>query len=508
MTGVLPLIGRSLIVLAGAFLLRALTESERVPGQTGAIFGLGYATLWLAAADRQPGSPSQLSRVFHGLVALVIAVPLLWEATTRFQVFSPGASAATLGVFTLVTLAVAWHRHLQILAGVATIGAALAMPALAIATNATSPFALVAVALVAVTWVLGEMRGWRWLAWPAGSAELLLVVILLGRAFATPPLEPAGFVLGVLALLLAVSTAPFVIRALRKTAGARVFDGVHALVVVPICLVGLSAGAAQATSIGFGAIGTVMIAAGASLYWLAFVRVLPQQGAGRNFYTGTSVALAYVVVGVSQLLPGPAAALLLSTFALGALWWGGRLGLAVLTLHATLLLAVAAVECGLVTAVLGVWIGWPGAWPALSVISIVVLAALVGAVVYGITRPSATPRWLNIAAHVVLNALALVAIGGAVLIWLGPVIAGTPPALSALATLKTSVLATSGVVLSIIGRQVRWREIGWLAYPVLAVGALQLLVEHVAVSHAATMFVALAIYGVALVIASRARSTR
>ena len=113
----LPLIGRSLIVLAGAFLLRALTESGRIPGQAGAIFGLGYATLWLAAADRQPGSPSQLSRVFHGLAALVIAVPLLWEATTRFQFFSPGASAATLGVFTLVTLAVAWHRHLQILAG-------------------------------------------------------------------------------------------------------------------------------------------------------------------------------------------------------------------------------------------------------------------------------------------------------------------------------------------------------------------------------------------------------
>ena len=198
--------------------------------------------------------------------------------------------------------------------------------------------------------------------------------------------------LGVLALLLGVSTAPFVIRALRKTAGARVFDAVHALVVVPICLIGLSAGAEQATSISFGALGTVMIAAGAGLYWLGFVRVLPQQGAGRNFYTATSVALAYVVVGVSQLLPGPAAALLLSTAALGALWWCGRLGRAVLALHATLLLAVAAVECGLVDAVLGVWIGWPNAWPALSVISVVVLAALVGAMVYGITRPSATPQ--------------------------------------------------------------------------------------------------------------------
>jgi len=502
-TSLLPLIGRSLIVLAGAFLLRAITESGRVPGRAGAMLGLGYAAFWLAAADRQPGSPSRLSRTFHGIIALVIAMPLLWEATTRFQFFVPNASAATFGLLTVLTLVVAWHRDLQIMAAAATVGATVALPALALASRTTGPFALLAVILVAVTWFLGEARGWRWLAWPVGFAELLLVGILLARALATPSLEPLGFTLWVLALLMAISTAPFVIRALRDSPGTRVFDAVHALVAVPICLVGLSAGMAQATNVGVGVIGAGLIAAGAGLYWLGFVRVLPRQGAGRNFYTGTSVALAYVVVGASQLLPGPAASLVCSAAALSALWWSGRIGCAVLVLHATLLLAVAAVESGLVDAAFAVWIGWPQAWPPMPLVSIVVLATLVGGMVYAITRPAATPRWLSITAHVLLNGLALMAMGGAVLIWLGPFLSGTPPAPAALATMKTSVLATSAVVLSILGRQVRWREIGWLAYPALAVGAVQLLVEHLTASHAATWFVALVIYGVAVVITSR-----
>jgi hypothetical protein len=503
----LPFVGRSLIVLAGAFLLRSLAESGHMPGRTGAILGLGYATLWLTAAERGLGSPSELSRLFHGLTALVIAVPLLWEATTRFGFFPPAVSAATLGLFTIAAFAVASHRRLQILAGIATSGAVLAMPALAIATRATGVFAVLAIAVVIATWILGETRGWRWLAWPAGLAELLLAWILMARALAAPSLEPVNLTLGVLLFLLTVATAPFVIRAIRKGAGARVFDAVHAIVAVPMCLVGLSVGASQATPTGVGAIGAVMAAAGAGLYWIEFSRVLPRQGAGRNFYTGTSVALAYVVVGASEVLPAPAAALVCSAAALAALRWSGRPGCAVLALHATLLLGAAAIAAGLIDAVLSVWVGWPRVWPAISFSSVGVLAVLVVGMGYGMTRDSAKSGWLSTVAYVALNALTLVAIGGAVLIWVGPFIAGTPPAPPILATLKTAVLALSGVLLSIAARQSR-REVGWLAYPVLAVGAVQLLIEHAATSRAATWFVALAIYGIALVIASRSLSRR
>ena len=500
MAGALPLVGRTFIVLAGAFLLRALSESGRVPGRTGAILGLTYAAVWLAAAERYPGSPSSLNRLFHGLVAVAIGLPLLWEATTRFQFFSALPAAGTLGLLSVTALAVAWHRDLPILAGAATVGAALLAPTLAIATDVTGPFALVAIGVVASTWLLGETRGWRWLAWPAGLAEIVLALRLMARALQQPPLESPGVVIGVLGLLLAVATAPFVIRALRQTAGARVFDAAQALVAVPICLVGLVAGAGQISSAGVAAIGVVMVAAGAGLYGLGFARVLPHQGAGRNFYTATSVALAYLVVGASQLLAEPAASLVFAGLAVAAVWGSDRLGSAVIALHAALLAVVAATGSGLFTATLGVWVVTPDRWPTLSLTSALVLTAIVGAAVLGATWSTSKPAWLAATGRVILNALALVQVGGAVLLWLGPTVAGTA---SRMTTMRTGVLSVAAVLLAAVGRSTRWREFGWLVYPVLAAGGIQLVVGGLAVATAATLFVALAIYGVALVMTSR-----
>jgi hypothetical protein len=502
MTGVLPLLGRTFIVFAGAFLLRALVESGQVPGRTGAILGLAYAAIWLVAADRHPGSPSSLNRLFHGLAAVGISLPLLWEATTRFQFFPAVTAAGTLGLLTVIALVVAWHRDLQALAGVATVGAVLLAPTLVIATDTTGPFALVAIGVVASAWVLGETRGWRWLAWPAGLAEVLIAVRLTARALHEPPLEAAGVVLGVLALLLAVTTAPFVIRALRKMAGARVFDAVHALVGVPVCLVGLVAGAAQITSVGVAAIGAVMVAAGVGLYTLSFARVLPHQGAGRNFYTSTSVALAYGVVGAWQLVSRPAV-FLFAGLAIAAVWGSGRLGSAAVALHAALLAVVAAIGSGLLGATLAVWAGTPAAWPTLSVTSGLVLTATVAAAVWSATSPASTPVWLSTTARVILDTLALVLVGGVLLIWVGPIVAGTPAAPAHVATLRTGVLSGAALLLAAAGRRVHWRELRWLVYPVLAVGGLQLIVEGFTVATATTLFVALAMFGVALVVASR-----
>jgi len=44
--------GRTLLVLGGGYLLRALTESGALPPMAGVTLGLTYALLWLLAADR------------------------------------------------------------------------------------------------------------------------------------------------------------------------------------------------------------------------------------------------------------------------------------------------------------------------------------------------------------------------------------------------------------------------------------------------------------------------
>ena len=52
LTNAPALLGRLLLVLGGAYLLRSLTEDERVPATVGAALGVGYGMIWLAAAHR------------------------------------------------------------------------------------------------------------------------------------------------------------------------------------------------------------------------------------------------------------------------------------------------------------------------------------------------------------------------------------------------------------------------------------------------------------------------
>ena len=48
--------GRALLGLAGAYLLRALTESGALPPQAGVAIGILYAILWLVWAARTPAA--------------------------------------------------------------------------------------------------------------------------------------------------------------------------------------------------------------------------------------------------------------------------------------------------------------------------------------------------------------------------------------------------------------------------------------------------------------------
>jgi hypothetical protein len=90
--------GRTLLVLGGGYLLRALTESGALPPLAGVTLGLTYALLWLLAADRAGAKARTLSAAFHGAAAVLLAFPLLWEATSRFRLLSPAAGAGCLAL--------------------------------------------------------------------------------------------------------------------------------------------------------------------------------------------------------------------------------------------------------------------------------------------------------------------------------------------------------------------------------------------------------------------------
>jgi len=71
------------------------------------------------------------------------------------------------------------------------------------------------------------------------------------------------------------------------------------------------------------------------------------------------------------------------------------------------------------------------------------------------------------------------------------------------ATVRTIALAATALALAWLGRAPQWREAAWLVYPTLAAGGVKLLAEDFPHSTAATLFVALAMYGGALIAAPR-----
>jgi hypothetical protein len=73
----------------------------------------------------------------------------------------------------------------------------------------------------------------------------------------------------------------------------------------------------------------------------------------------------------------------------------------------------------------------------------------------------------------------------------------------AVATLRTAVLSAAALVVAWLGRRVRTRDFGALLYPLLAAGGIKVILEDLRASPPLLLFVALALYGGALIVGPR-----
>lgn len=137
--GTVALAGWTLLVMAGAYLARALTDARAVPTVVGVGLGLGYAALWLLRADREAARERRESAAFHAVAAGLIAFPLLWEATTRFGLLGARTAAAAVAGACALGLGVAWRRGLAVVACAWTALALATAVALLAATRGTEP---------------------------------------------------------------------------------------------------------------------------------------------------------------------------------------------------------------------------------------------------------------------------------------------------------------------------------------------------------------------------------
>ena len=344
--GLLSLVGRTSIVVGGAYMLRALTDLGQLPAGAGVVMALVYALTWLAAADRAAAAGRAPSALVHGVTAVVLGLSILWEASTRFGFLSGDTAAAALAAFGGLVLAVAWRRRLQWVAAAASLGTIVTTLALVGATGQAVPFSMLLILIGVLTLWLGYDRDWFWLRWPAAIVVDVFVLGLAARATAQPPLEPPAAVIAVQVSLLAAYLSSFALRTLWRGRTVIPFEIAQTAAALAVGLGGAIV-VARASGTGEAALGLAATLLGLGGYAVAFAFVGRRQGLGLNFYFYATLAMVLTLTGLTGLLPAAALAVALGALAVATIWIGHRISRPALTVHAAAYGAVAALVSGL-----------------------------------------------------------------------------------------------------------------------------------------------------------------
>ena len=498
--GTPTLVGRSLLVLAGAFLLRALTEGGTFTPTAGVAIGVAYAAVWIAASAVAARKGARGSAGFYAVCSAMIVGPLLFEAATSFGVLSPAASATTLAVMTGAGLFVASRWRLQSAAWIFSLGGlatAAAMATVRPPGEAATAF-LVGLGL-AVFW-LAEEREWDFLMWVTAFAADLGVLRLTAITTA-PGARPENFgsvhppFLAVLqAILVAGFVGTVVFRALRGRRPLKVFDFVQTAVV---WIVGWGGAMQLARSQDWGASGLSLGAVVGALvaYYGAFGIVDRRQGRNRAFLYLSSLGLGLVLVGLPGLLGGASAAVWsIAAGAVAAV--GSRWDRVTLRVHAAVLLMAAWIGSGFAAAVVA-RLGGAGDVPAIGAVLVGALTVVTTTIVlFG--RRLRSPGWaqrLPLTIMLAMTALAVasaIALGFETAMGQGTALVVGTVALSMVTVGLAVLVAKAGVV-----------EAGWLVYPFLVITGLRMIAVDLSSGRTLVLVIALATYGVALIVSTR-----
>jgi hypothetical protein len=496
------LVGRSLLVLAGGFFLRALTEAGTLAPRTGVAFGLAYAGAWVAVAVADAHRGRHGSAGFYAACAALIANPLLFEAVTSFGVMSETTAALALAAMAAVGLVVAAHWNMHVAAWVFGVGALATAIALAMARPPGEASSAVVV-LLGLGWLwLENRRGWNVLTWLTALAADVAVLRLTALAVTSHDL-PAGFGAvhpWAVALLQAALVTGYVgastVRALR---GRRPLRGFDVAQTIAAWLVGWGGGLRLAEAQGWTTDGLSVFCLGvaAIAYAGAFVIVDRRHGRNRAFFFLSSIGLASVILGMPG-IAGSFTAVVWAAIAVVVAVVGSQWDRVTLRAHSVAFLLAAWVPSHLAVAVLGSLSGGRIGGSSWQIQAMVVAALTVistGIVFFG--RRAREAEWVGRLPMAGLLAMSTLAVAAA-MVSVGHGVA-SPFAVG----LGTVALAGAAVGLALLASRWGVVEAGWLVYPMLVLTGLKVVSQDLGSGRAVVLVVALASYGTALVAAPR-----
>ena len=504
----LPVIGRALLGLAGAFLLRALTESGAFSPRTGVGVGLIYAMVWLVWAARTP-SAQRLETAVHGLTSVLVLSPLLFEATTTFHAISTWTAGGLLLAFTLFGLAVSWRKDLLIVATFATLGGLGTSAALLFATSDVLPFTFVLLAIGLAVEVSACLNHWlseRWLSASAADLAVLLATWLAAREHGVPegyaPIPHTALLVALVALL-AIYLTSTIVRTLLRGLTFTWFETAQCAVAFLISV----GGGLQLTGADprvAPALAVVALLCAAACYMVSFLMLGRDSELGRNFHTYATFGILLTIAGSRILLSGATAAIAWSVLAIAAIWGGGLFRRLTLKVHGIIFMLLSLAASSALDQAAGLLLGsraWPGGapWAIWTGALTAILCYVIGTRHAAAVSPSVSSRALRI---LVAGAAIILSAGiAAGLLTAGYHLAFGPEASHAYcATLRTLVLSAAALLLA--WGAARWDrpEFGRLVYPVMALGAYRMIGVDLRQDKTAALFLSLLLYGAALIL--------
>ncbi|HLH07708.1 MAG TPA: hypothetical protein VKW78_10765 [Terriglobales bacterium] len=500
-TRVVPVLGKAVLAIAGAYLLRAIAESAVVPKRPVLMVAIVYAAVWIVWAARIHVINRFASATFAVTSAIIMA-PLLWESTVRFQILSPGFSAVVLTSFVLLGFALAWRDQLQTIPWIVAATTVIAAFALIIATHEVVPL-VAAVLFVAFATEVSVSFGHRvsLRAVPALAADIAILILV--DLLTSPGGVPEGYhpsssliIAGLCVSLLAIYAASIGIRVFWQRRRITLFEIGQAILAFVIATYGANRATHQSTA---AASGMFFLVLSIVCYWGALAR-FREDTDKRNHWVFAIWAATFFVAGVAFLFPASLQAPCLCAAASTAAFAYRRSTTFSMGVQISLFLLAAALVSSLPAFVAGALTGGISHSPDWQVWIVTLSAALC----YGIGGRVAPVERSRRMLWFVPALLTAVAAGSLTVTAVVSAASGrielTASRLSVIRTLVNCALA---LVLGLLGSRWKRPELLWVAYTAVVFGSLKLLFEDLRFGSTASLVLSLLFYGLVLIILPR-----
>ena len=498
-SGAIPVLGKAVLGIAGAYLLRALAESGVIPKLPVLLLAILYAGIWLIWAARVH-AVSRFASTTYGVTAALILAPLLWESTVRFQVLSPVFTAMVLAGFVVLSLGLAWHHNLQAIPWVATLTAVVTAMALIIATRELIPFtsALLVLAL-ATEVVVSQDHRLTLRPLPALAADfcIWLLIFVMTRSEGVPVgyhQAGPGWVVGLAFSLIFIYGGSIAVRNvafLSRITAFEVAQGILVFVLAALASLRVDHGLWERV------LGAFFLVLCLACYWATLSRFASDTHS-RNRRVYAAYAAALLLAGCFMVVPEIFRTLFLSLAAVAAFLGYLRRGTLSLGIQGWVFLIAAAIVSGFPSYAGNALVGTVPSWPDLQqwvVVTAIILSFAIG--MRAADDGKARLLWVIPGALLGLAAAAL-----AVVATISFASSRIAVSASGLAVIRTIVIGALALAFG-LGARCKRIELGWLAYGTIALGTVKFLFEDLRLENAASLVLSLLFYGLALILMPR-----